>query len=315
MNPRINRSPRGSNRVWACLGLALLTGCAALDTHQAKLDQKQLRDVLMDYTDEQILDNLIRASHGLPIVHFDLSNITGSVTSKFTPTLGGGRLATNVKSRTPTATTATTDQTTSGAAGTVVNTVARTFSVVSGVVDTIAKPFNWGISAERDNAISVQADPLLDDPKVYEAYITFLNVDVVDKAQERRSSDIEITKTTATTTEPTSITKTVVTEPNGASSPVPGVTPSRMTTTETTQLAEISSTTEEASPKGKPPQKVDLVIGSFDRIKSLRKAPVPPSPEDVLVGPKLWKDGLYYWVPKRYQKQFFALCMAPVSRG
>jgi len=81
-----------ANRVkaFSCVITIFFASCAVLDTHQAKLDQQQLRDVLMDYTQDQILDNLIRASNGLPIVHFDLSNITGQVTSKFTPTVGGG---------------------------------------------------------------------------------------------------------------------------------------------------------------------------------------------------------------------------------
>src|SRR4051812_10027207 len=58
-------------KIYACVSLILLPGCAVLDTHQAKLDQKQLREVLMDYNQDQILDNLIRARNGLPIVHYD----------------------------------------------------------------------------------------------------------------------------------------------------------------------------------------------------------------------------------------------------
>jgi hypothetical protein len=317
MNSKRNWSPRSSSRLCACLGISFLAGCAALDTHQAKLDQKQLRDVLMDYTDEQILDNLIRASHGLPIVHFDLSNITGSVTSKLTPTAGGGHVVTSVKSRTPTSSTVTTDQTTSGTGAAVVNTIVKSFSVVGGVVDTIARPFSWGITAERDNAISVQADPLLDDPKVYEAYIKFLNTDVLPKKSSSAeiNKDTELTKTTATTTKPTSVRKMVVTQPSAPSSPAPGATASSVTTTETTEFAATSSTTEESKPETKPSPKVDLVIESFDSIQSLRKSPTAPRLADVLVGPKRWRDGMYYWVPQRYQKQFFALCMATVARG
>ncbi len=309
----------------SCIAMVFLAGCAALDTHQAKLDQKQLRDVLMDYTDEQILDNLIRASNGLPIVHFDLTNITGLVTSKFIPTVGGSRMVTSVRTKTPTNTTVTTDQTTSvpGGGQTIVNTVAKTLSVVGGVVETIAKPFNWGISAERDNAISVQADPLIDDPKVYAAYITFLNTDIVAVDSQNRPSctpaneqnDTKVTKTTTTTTKATTIKASAAArEPTGTASPAQTPTASAATPTETKE-SETSSVTEEKTPKAKPPLPVGLAIKSFNSIKSLRKSPAAPPTADVLVGPKLWKDRMYYWVPKHYQRQFFALCMATVARG
>src|SRR5205814_3841078 len=110
------------------------------------------------------------------------------VTSKVVPTVGGSRVGTDVRTKTPTHSTVTTAQTTAGAAGqTVVNTVAKTFSAVGGVVETVAKPFNWGVSAERDNAISVQADPLLDEPDVYAAYIKFLNTDVVANKSDKQT--------------------------------------------------------------------------------------------------------------------------------
>src|SRR5436190_14903839 len=99
-------------RAWlrnhACTTVFFLAGCAVLDTHQAKLDQKQLRDVLMDYTEDQILDNLIRAYNGRPIVHFDFARINAAVTSKVVPVVGGGRSVTDVQTRTPTHTTVTT---------------------------------------------------------------------------------------------------------------------------------------------------------------------------------------------------------------
>src|SRR4051794_38913102 len=119
---------------YALMAIVFFAGCAVLDTHQAKLDQKQLRDVLMDYTQDQILDNLIRAYNGLPIVHFDFARISAGVTSKIVPVVGGGRVATDVQTRTPTHTTATTDQTTTTtvppAGETVVNTVVKTVSMV-----------------------------------------------------------------------------------------------------------------------------------------------------------------------------------------
>jgi hypothetical protein len=304
------------------LAAVLLASCAVLDTHQAKLDQKQLREVLMDYVDDQILDNLIRASNGLPIGHFDLSNITGSVTSKFIPTVGGSRVVTDVRSRTPTHSTVTTNQTTTAPAGqTIVNTVARTVSAAGGVVETVAKPFNGGMGAERDNAISVQADPLLDEPNVYVAYVEFLNTDIVTDESENRPFS-----TPAETQDDTKARKTTTTEATTLAEPEPTESPAETPgAKKAADFAETLSTTGQKTAKPKPPPKkptstqpsakVDLVVKNFSSIKSLRKSPTVPALADVLVGPKRWKDGMYYWVPKRYQRQFFALCMATVARG
>ena len=300
-----------NTRFKTCSSIAVvfLAGCAALDTHQAKLDQKQLRDVLMDYTEDQILDNLIRASNGLPIVHYDFSHISALVTSKFVPTAGVGHTATNVRNKAPTLSTVTTDQTTNAPTGqTIVNTVMKTVSAVGGVVETVTKPFTWGISAERDNTIGLEVGALLDEPEVYAAYIKFLNTDIDDgKASAKKEGDNgKVTKTTTTTTKPTTIKTTTLAGVEPTATP---------TTTEMKEFSETSSITEEKIPKTKPPLKVDLVVRNFDAIKSLRKCSTRPSRGNVLVGPKLWRDGMYYWIPKDYQAQFFALCLATVARG
>lgn len=300
----------------------LVAGCAALDTHQAKLDQKQLREVLMDYIDDQILDNLIRASNGLAIVHFDLNTITATVTSKFTPTVGGGRTVADVKTRTPTHSTTTTDQltgtttATAPASQTITNTVTRTVattaSVVGGVVETVTKPFTYSVMAERDNAIGVQVDPLLDEPDVYAAYVKFLNTDVPRRSGISDEGDeYETKKMTTTSTEPTRIQKTTSTS---AGAPTQAQ-PSPANTTEVTDIAGTSTKTQEATPKAKPSAKLEFVVRDFDSIKSLRRSATAPPSSDVLVGPKQWKDGMYYWVPKQYREQFFALCLATVARG
>src|SRR4051812_37774432 len=100
----------------------ILTGCAALDTHQAKLDQKQLRETLMDYNEEQILDNLIRAYNGRAIVHFDVKTVTATVASKIAPSAGYGRTPT--ANRFAPGTTETTTMT--GSAGELLNTTVKT---------------------------------------------------------------------------------------------------------------------------------------------------------------------------------------------
>lgn len=286
----------------AYVAIVFLAGCAVLDTHQAKLDQKQLREVLMDYTDDQILDNLIRASNGLPIIHFDLSTITASVTSKFTPTVGGGRTAMDVQTHTPTRTGQTTDTNTintgTNPGTSVVHAVQGTVAVVGGLVQTVTRPFTYNVMAERDNAIGVQVDPVLERASVYAAYIKFLNTDVPGP----RKPDV-------TTME--------LPEPKEFSPETP-------VATETADSAETLSTTGEKPGKPKPPRKkpppeppqnVDLVLRSFESIKALKKSPTAPPLGEVLVGPKRWKDGMYYWVPTNYRKEFFELCLATVARS
>jgi hypothetical protein len=153
----------------------LLSGCTAMQsTHQVKLDHAQLREVLMDYHDDQILDNLIRAQNGLPIVHFDFSHITAQVTTKVSPSIGGSRTSTDMNSTTPGSTTASDSTTTAAAGQTVVNTVAKTTALAGGVVHTIMKPFNWGVSADRTNVVNVDVNPVLTDKTIYDAYTKFL---------------------------------------------------------------------------------------------------------------------------------------------
>jgi hypothetical protein len=214
-------------RSLASVLMAALCSCTALQsTHQVKLDHAQLRDVLLDYHDDQILDNLIRAKHGLPIVHFDFSKITAQVTSRVTPSLAGGRTETDVDSRTPTNSIATTDATTTGTAGaTIANTVVKTTAFVGGIVHTVLKPFAYGVTAERANAVNVEMDPVLDDKSVYDAYDSFLRKN-------------------------------------------PGA----------------------------------LMSGK-------------DKPADALLGPKLWRDKQYYWIPRVYGPQLYELGIATVARA
>jgi hypothetical protein len=288
----------------------LAAGCAALDTHQAKLDQKQLRDVLMDYEEDQILDNLIRASNGLPIVHFDIRSVTATVSSKITPSVGSGKTITGIRTRTPTTSTVTTDQTALAATGnTIMHTVAGTVSLVGGVVETVVKPFSYGASAERNNSVYVEMKPVVDERKLYAAYVKFLNVGSV--REKPQSNTLETNKVTTTETDPTS--EITTTEKSSGES-----TPGTASKTTETKIVEktTSTTTEEVLKK----EGEDLIVTRHttppppNTMQPLMRRSAPPSANRVLVGPKYWK-GQYYWVPIEYQKDFFELCLATVTRG
>src|SRR5438046_1026750 len=65
--------------------IALISGCAVYDLHR---DQDQMRQALLDLYTDQIMDNLIRASNGMPIVQLDYSNATGTITCKQNASFG-----------------------------------------------------------------------------------------------------------------------------------------------------------------------------------------------------------------------------------
>ena len=156
-------------------GALLFGGCALTSTHQAKLDQVQLRDVLMDYVEDQILDNLIRAQNGRPLMQFDFAHATANVTSKITPTAAGGGTVTSNRY--------TNMQTTTGPSNGLITTVV---GATGNLLHSVVAPFSGSIVAERDNAITVDASPVLNDKTVYAAYLRFLRLksDLPDKQEE-----------------------------------------------------------------------------------------------------------------------------------
>lgn len=305
------------------ISVMLLTGCAALDTHQAKLDQKQLRDTLMDYNEEQILDNLIRAYNGRAIVHFDVKTVTATVASKIAPNVGYGR--TSVANRYPANATQTT--TTRGPTNDIVNTMVQTtVGAVSTVVGTVTRPFTSSLAAERTNNVLVDVKPQ-DERKIYAAYIKFLNTgyelpnattaDSTDAAQQ----ELETTKVTTTVTStkvPPSVNQH--TSPTPTAPPEPS-SPMGTPANPNKEIQESTATKTEAVPKRRPDTGADLVVKAHplppalqSNMRPLMQGRTKPHPEQVLVGPKCWNN-CYYWVPVEYRKAFFELCIATVTKG
>ena len=296
-----------------CTSVALFTGCAALDTHQAKLDQKQLRDTLMDYNEEQILDNLIRAYNGRAIVHFDVKTVTATVASKIAPNAGYGR--TSVSNQYPASATQTT--TTRGPANEIVSTVVQTtFGALSNVVSSVTRPFTSSLAAERTNNVLVDVKPQ-DERKIYAAYIKFLNTGVPVRNKEATKSELETTKVTET------VTRTKVpssAKPPANATPTDSPQPSSSPATPDQEIQESTATKTEKIPAAKPDPGEDLVVNDLPEsparssIQPLMHGPSRPRPECVLVGPKCWNN-CYYWVPIEYRKAFFELCVTTVIKG
>src|SRR5437016_3956990 len=64
------------------------SGCGA---HQLCHDQDKLRCCLLDLYTNQIMDNLVRAHNGLPIIQLDYSQITAAVTLEASGSYGGNQ--------------------------------------------------------------------------------------------------------------------------------------------------------------------------------------------------------------------------------
>ena len=312
---------KGWLKAYPCIAVFLVTGCAVLDTHQAQLDQKQLRQVLLDYNQDQILDNLIRAYNGLPIAQFDIKTVTATVASKITPSVTGGKTGTS--SRYPGNSVATT--TTTDPVGAVTTAVTRTVGSVASAVGTVMRPFSYTVGGERSNTVLVDVKPA-DEVGVYAAYVKFLNAaDNPSPAErscgERKESELELSKVTTTISKPTAVKTTTDVTPAS-----PGTSPAASITNEVKETDATASTITEEVPKAANSKKRDkeevensLVVKAHlnspgQGIKPLMETPAAPARADVLVGPKRWRDN-YYWVPVRYRKAFFELCLATVTKG
>jgi hypothetical protein len=111
-------------------------GCRA---KQLQHDQETFRDSLLDMETNQIVDNLIRAKLGLPIVHVDYDRVSGTVTHSGTADVRGSY--TDV----------------------VAGAITRMLSVV--------------VIAKQDNQLAVNATPVRDKPGIYLAYLQYLDIE------------------------------------------------------------------------------------------------------------------------------------------
>ena len=168
---------------------ASLSGCATVLSHQIREDHRQLRDVVMQYVDDQIMDNLIRAAHGLPIAHLDFSHVNASASLKVASEASGGRTSSRAVNRAPNRQTST--STTTAAAG-VTTVVTDTVAAIGGAVQTVTKPFAIGGGVDNTGTLSVEVNPVLNSPGVYRAYVEFLNGGSGESTQTVDASDQQL---------------------------------------------------------------------------------------------------------------------------
>jgi hypothetical protein len=138
---------RRSRLAVALVLLALLqSGCG---THQVCQDQDKLRCCLLNLYTNQIMDNLVRAYNGLPIIQLDYSQLTATVTLEETGSYGGSQqlAATNLLTLPPP-----------------VLAITRGFT----------NGFAYMLSGRDNNQVTMTANPVTNKDEVYNAYLQFL---------------------------------------------------------------------------------------------------------------------------------------------
>jgi hypothetical protein len=123
------------------------SGCtsyfSARDAHLA-------REYLTEDIEDEVIFNLIQGVNSLPFAHYDVSTIQSVVTDKLTPNVGASRAGVS----------------SSFLPGTMITSAAH----------MVTRTLGLGVTAERDNAVTVNVGPIFNDPKIYEAYVNFLNL-------------------------------------------------------------------------------------------------------------------------------------------
>ncbi len=126
------------------LSLAV-AGCAVDQVHK---DQDKLRCALLELYTDQIADNLIRASNGMPIIQLDYTNAAATITVQDTASMS--------------------------------DSVASTYSSVAtqalAITRTTLNTLTCGLTSQHTNQVAVTATPVITSNSVYDAYLQFLAI-------------------------------------------------------------------------------------------------------------------------------------------
>jgi hypothetical protein len=130
--------------VLACLVfIAVLPGCRS---HQLRHDQGQMRRAVLDLYTDQLMDNLIRAYVGMPLVHMDYTSMTGTIT-----------------------------QDASGSAGDQQTLETQRNDLGLTTLRRFVRATSFGAAAAQKTQLTMTANPVLNNNEVYNAYLEFAN--------------------------------------------------------------------------------------------------------------------------------------------
>jgi hypothetical protein len=136
----------------------LLTSCASQTAHW---DAVQMRRHVIDYYNDEIMENLIRAKNGLPFVHVDIVSLSAISTAQIAATVGGGQTLNNSGTN---AVTRATGQTVTTAAPTGLTTaVTRALAGAAGLTTTIVngatRPFTISATPQQSDSLTILGSP------------------------------------------------------------------------------------------------------------------------------------------------------------
>jgi hypothetical protein len=133
--------------ILACLSSFLFSGCAV---HQLHNDQERMRSVLLELYTNQVMDNLVRAINGLPIIQLDYSNAQATVTADANFVVSDGLATSHTNTLTAVALQSTS----------VIRVLTNTLTATPGLSNI--------------NAVAVQANPVTTNNELYDAYLRYL---------------------------------------------------------------------------------------------------------------------------------------------
>jgi len=165
-------------------------------------------------------------------------------------------------------------------------------------VHMVTRTFGAGVGAERDNAVTVNVGPIFNDPKIYERYITFLNLGA--KSQDDYSRPIATPKPSAPTRPPQP--KSVMTNEWTDSH-------NNLTSKEVVTIAEFQSPP--------PPESSTSIKFAGPSppgfVTALMSSPTKPGTGYLPHTVRKWGDAWYY-VPLQFKGEFSDLCLSLVAR-
>ena len=131
----------------ASLALAC-PGCTSVG--RVKIDQECIRTALLDLYTSQVMDNLVRAVNGLPIIQLDYTNANAQVTTDFNGTASES-LGVNRST-----------------------TVTALTRVTTLIARTATNTLMGNLGLYQTNQVGVTATPVLTSNEVYDAYLRYL---------------------------------------------------------------------------------------------------------------------------------------------
>jgi len=152
-----------SEKAYASIAIALVAGCT---TTHVQWDAAQMREQVVDYYNDEIMDNLIRGRNGQPFVHVDVAGLQAVVGSKLSGSASAGETQTHTTGTSPATT-------------------------VAGVVGTfgrmVTRPFAVSVNPERSENLTITSTPVIGlasdktgnpvDQSIYDLYLCFLNLE------------------------------------------------------------------------------------------------------------------------------------------